>query len=58
MTEFSGSADNSSDFVGNTLLLEFEINAYIYISGLELIKFKTDDKFIDYLSLMGINTIP
>ena len=58
MTEFSGAADNSSDFVGNTLLLEFENNEYIYISGLEIIKYKTDDKIIDYMSLMGNNMIP
>ena len=29
MTQFSGAADNSSDFDGNTLLLELENNEYI-----------------------------
>ena len=33
MTEFSGAADNSSDFQGNTLLLQCENNEYVYISG-------------------------
>ena len=36
MTEFSGAADISSDFDGNTLLLQCENNEYIYISGLEM----------------------
>ena len=31
MTEFSGAANNSSEFDGNTLLLECENNEYIYI---------------------------
>ena len=58
MTEFSGAADNSSCFDGNTLLLEFENNEYVYISGLEYIKFKTDDQIIEYISLMGNNMTP
>ena len=57
MTHFSG-ANDSSSFDGNTLLLECENNEYVYISGLELFKFKTDDKFIDYISLIGNNMIP
>ena len=57
MTEFSG-ANDSSDFDRNTLLLDFEINEYVYISGLEIIKFKTEDKIIDYISLMGNNMVP
>ena len=57
MTEFSG-ANNSHDYDGNTLLLEFEDNEYVYISGLEIFKFKTDDKIIDYISLIGNNLIP
>ena len=36
MTEFSGVADNSSDFDGNTLLLQCENNEYVYISGIEI----------------------
>ena len=58
MTESSGAANNSSEFDGNTLLLEFEDNEYVYISGLEIFKFKTDDKIILYKSLIGNNSIP
>ena len=53
MTEFSGAANNDSDFEGNTLLLECEDNEYVYISGLAIFKFQTNDKIIDYISLMG-----
>ena len=42
MTQFSGANDNSG-FEGNTRLLECENNEYVYISGLEVFKFKTDD---------------
>ena len=38
MTEFSGAADNSSEFDGNNLLLQFESEAYVCISGLEVFK--------------------
>ena len=58
MTECSGAADDSSDSDGNTLLLQSENNEYVYISGLEFFKFKTDNKIIDYISLMGNNMIP
>ena len=58
ITKFSGAADNSSDFDGNTLLLQCEINEYVYFSGSENFKIKTDDKIIDYISLMGNNMIP
>ena len=57
MTEFSGAADNSSDFDGNTLLLHCENKGYVYVSGFEIFKLKTDGKFIDYISLMGNNMI-
>ena len=57
MTQFS-EANDSSDFDGNTLLIEVEDNKYVYISGLEITKFKTDDKIIEYISLMGNNMIP
>ena len=57
MTQFS-EANDSSDFDGNTLLIEVEDNEYVYISGLEITKFKTDDKIIEYISLMGNNMIP
>ena len=43
------------DFDGNTFLLECENNEYVYFSGCEILKFKTDDKIIDYISLMGNN---
>ena len=56
MTEFSGVV--SSEFDGNTLLVECENNEYVYISGLEITKFKSDDKIKDYRSLMGNNMIP
>ena len=48
MTELSGAVDKF-DFDGNSLLLECENNEYVYISGLEIFKFKTDDKVIDYI---------
>ena len=57
MTEFFEVADKE-EFDGNTLLLECENNEYVYISGLEIFKFKTDEKIIDYISLMGNNMIP
>ena len=57
MTEFSGARDKN-DFDGNTLLLECEDNEYVYVSGLEITKFKIDDKIIDYISLVGNNMIP
>ena len=57
LTEFSGTADNSSDFDGNILLLQCENNEYVYIFGLDFFKLKTDDKIIDYISHMGNNMI-
>ena len=57
LTQFSGAID-SSGFDGNTLLLECENNDYVYISGLEIFKFKSDDKIIFYISLMGNKMIP
>ena len=57
MTQFSA-ANDSSGFDGNTLLLDCENNEYVYFSGLEIFKFKTDDKIIDYISLIGNNMIP
>ena len=56
MTNFSGAVNR--DFDGNTLLLEVEDGKYIYISGLEIIEFRTDDKILDYISLMGNIMIP
>ena len=57
MTEFSGAGDKI-DFDGKTLFLKCENNEYTYISGLEIFQFKTDDKIIGYISLMGNNPIP
>ena len=57
MTEFSGDEDKE-EFDGNTLLLQCENNEFVYISGLEIFKFQTDNKFIDYISLMGNNMVP
>ena len=54
MTNFSASND-SSDFHGNTTLLECADKEKLYISGLEVLKFKTDDKLITYTSLVGNN---
>ena len=51
-------AGDKIDFDGNTLLIECEKNEYVYISGSDITKFKTDDKIIDYISLMGNNMIP
>ena len=55
MTDFSGAVDNNSDFDGNTILLECGDNEYVYNSGLEILKFKSDDKIIDYISLNNIS---
>ena len=57
MTEFSGAID-SSDFDGNTILLDCENDKFVYISGLEFFEFETDDKIIDCISLMGNNMVP
>ena len=57
MTEFSG-ALNNRNFDGNTILLEWEDSKYVYSSGLEIFEFRTSDKIIDYISLMGNNMIP
>ena len=57
LTQTSGANDRSG-FEGNTPLLGCENNEYVYISGLENFKFKTVDKYIDYISLMGNNMVP
>ena len=57
MTVFSGAADNSSDFEGDSLLLEVEDRKYVYISGLEITEFETSDKVIDCISLIGNNMV-
>ena len=57
MTDISGAGDKI-DFDANTLILECVNNEYVYISGLEIFQFKTGDKIIDYMSLLGNNMIP
>ena len=57
MTMFSGVGDNF-DFDANTIFLECNDNEYVYHSGHRIIKFKTDEKIIDCISLMGNNMIP
>ena len=57
MTDIS-EVDDSSDIDGNAFLLESEDNEYVYISGFETFIFKTDDKIMDYISLMGNNISP
>ena len=47
-----------SNFDGNTILLECEDSKYVYISGLEICEFRTDDKVLDYIALMGNNMTP
>ena len=56
-SNFSGAYDNAN-FDGNTILLDCQDNEYVFISGREIIKFQTDDMFIDYISLMGNNMSP
>ena len=51
-------AEDIEEFDGNILLLECENNEYVYISGIEIFIFKTGDKIIDYISLIGNNMIP
>ena len=48
MTEFSG-ARNKNDFDANTLLLECKNNEYVYFSGIEITKFNTNDKILNYI---------
>ena len=57
LTEISGAMDNSN-FDGNTILLEVEDKKYVFISGHEIFEMRTDDKILDYISLMGNNMIP
>ena len=57
MTEKSGALDNPN-FDGNTILIECDGSKYVYISGLEIFEFRTNDKIISYISLMGNNMIP
>ena len=55
---FIGKTQDIDDFDdGNTILLECENIDYIYISGFEIVKFKIEDKIIDYISLIGNNMV-
>ena len=56
LTEIS-EANDSSDIDGNITLLECQDIEYVYTSGFEILRFKTDDKIIDYISLMGNNMV-
>ena len=56
-TEFSV-ALNNPNFDGSTIILECEDSKYVYISGIEIFEIRTDDKFLNYVSLMGNNMIP
>ena len=57
MTEFSG-ALYIPDFDDNTILLECQDSKNVYFSRLEFFHFRTSDKIVDYISLMGNKTIP
>ena len=57
MTEVSGAMDKSN-FNGNTVLLEVEDEKHVYLSGLEIFEFRTDDKIVGYISLEGNNVAP
>ena len=57
MTQFSGALNNLI-FDGSTFLLDCEDSKSVHISGLEVFEFRTDDKILDYISLMGNNMIP
>ena len=57
MTQFSR-ANDSSGFDGKTLLLECGNNEFVYISGLKIFIFMTDDEIIHYISLLGKNMVP
>ena len=46
MTEIPGACDKIY-FDGNILLLECENNEYVYISGLEILQFKTNHEITD-----------
>ena len=50
--------DHISDYDGNTILVGSDDSDYIFVSGFELNKFNTEDKIVDFVSLMINNTIP
>ena len=54
---FIGKSQEDDFDDGNTIVLEFDNNDYIYISGFEIVKFNIEDKIIDYKSLIGNNMV-
>ena len=57
MTEGSGARDdNRRD--ENTLLLNVTNSEYVYFSGYEIMKFNTEDRNNDFLSVIGNNMLP
>ena len=46
-----------SDFDGNTTLVWIHDNDYVFIPGFEFINFSTEDKTIDFISVMGNKNI-
>ena len=58
MTGMSADCDNPDSDDSNTLLVEINEREYLFISGVEIIKFATEDKIIDYIPNMCKNMIP
>ena len=50
--------DSFFDFDANTILPGSDDGEYVFISGFHFIKLSTEDKIIDFISLMGNNMIP
>ena len=48
---------DNSDYDGDTILIGSNDNEYIFVCGFEIIKSSAEDKFIDFISLMGNNMI-
>ena len=56
MTEMSG-ADDRSDFDGNAISVGSDDDKYRFLSSFQIIKLFTEDKIIDFISVMGNNMI-
>ena len=56
LTEMTEASD-CFDLDGNSILVESDDNEHIFISGFEVNNFTTDDKDIDFISLMGNNLV-
>ena len=50
--------DSFFDFDANTILPGSDDGEYILISGFQIIQLSTEDKIIDFISVMGNNMIP